>query len=235
MHRVSQSIVLSVLCSLAANVLRADEGVRLSADRTAQSLQVVSLVDARVFLVIGVAIAPPIRIGIELDVQPQYVLDLGRRVAGEALVLAVPRGLYHLSAEAVAVGGQGLELYDSNVVALADVYTDLIEATFRAQLLVADTAAREYALDASLTAPTSGHEFVFDALQLDQQAMHVYLRLIEPGEGEVTLPVLTDHRRFAQLGRDVGTVVRVYLMRERRGEIGAQVYRLMVELPVDGG
>lgn len=226
MHRVRQVLASSFLVLAAApDIVRADEGVRLTAERSTQSLHVLSLVQARVFLVVGPVAAPPIRIGVDLDVVPLHVVDLGERSAGEALHLFVPRGLYELHAEAISVDA-ALELRDSNVVALADVYADLVEATFHAEL-------RQYAVHGSLRAPTSGYELTLDAVDLHGDSADVYLRLLEPGEGEVTIPILTEHHRLAHLGPDVGRVVRVHLLRRPRGAIGIEVYRLMATLPVD--
>lgn len=221
------------LISVATAVLPAQDRIlRLTTDQNRQTLQVQSDIPGTLFFALGPMSVPPIRIGeIDLDVVPQYVLPMGKIGMGEMREFFIPRALTELHVEAVLVDDD-FKLYDSNVVSLIDVFPDLITASFRAVLVSTDSIPPYYTLGASLTAPTSGYDFVVDGFQLDDMIMNVYLRLIEPAEGEMVLPVITPHEVAVELGSEVGRMVRVYMMRAPRDGIAPEVYRLMAELQV---
>jgi hypothetical protein len=227
------SIAFSLLVSVAAAAMpQAKRAVSLTVDAHAHTLGVVSELDGALFLALGPRAVPPIKIaGIEVDVVPHIVLALGRVVAGDALELWIPEGVRSLEAEAVLLDDR-LGLHDSNVVALAGAVADLIEATFEATLIDDAGADPRFAVAVSLTAPSSGHELALDSLARSDGHTDVYLRLVEPGLGEIVLPVLTDVHLRVALGDEVGDAVRVHLMRARRGSTGPEVYRLMAELRV---
>jgi hypothetical protein len=206
--------------------------VQLALDNNAHVLHVRAFTQGTVILAVGETAIPPIRFGeIKLDVQPDYLLNLGTLGKGEFVTLPVPRYLRALHAEAVLIDNE-LSLHDSNTVALIDAYLDLVDATFRAVLVSTDSIPPEYTFGAALTAPTNGYEFRVDGLETEDGVTNVFLRLIEPGQGDVVLPVLTDYQVTAHIGAKIGTRVDVYLMRIGRGAIGPEVYRLMVRLPV---
>lgn len=208
--------------------------VRLGLHNGEHVMQVRAFADGAVVLAVGAMATPPIRFGnIELNVTPQAVLPLGMFANGETRVLPVPRHLRDWYAEAVFVDAEW-RLHDSNVVALRDAYADMVDATFHAELVSTDGLPPEYTLGASLTAPTSGYEFAADGHQMvDGKTAHVYLRLIEPGADEITLPVLTRCVQAVELGQlEAGMTVNVYLLRITRGSPGPEVYRLMLRLPV---
>lgn len=152
-------------------------------------------------------------------------------MAGDTQELAIPAGLRSLEAEAVLADDR-LGLHDSNVVALAEAVADLIDATFQAELIDDARAEARYAVAVSLTAPSSGHELSLDSFARIDGHTDVYLRLVEPGVGEIVLAVLTDLHLRVALGEDVGAAVRVHLLRAHRGSPGPEVYRLMAELRV---
>lgn len=233
MSCVRASIAFSLLVSVAATAMpQAQRAVSLTVDARTHTLGVVSELDGALFLALGPRAVPPIKIaGIELDVVPHFVLGLGRVEAGESLELAIPDGVRSLEAEAVLLDDR-LGLHDSNVVSLAGEIADLIAATFAATLIDDVGGDPRYAVAASLTAPSSGHELSLDSLARIDGHTDVYLRLVEPGVGEIVLPVLTDVHLRVALGDEVGAAVRVHLMRARRGSGGPEVYRLMAELRV---
>lgn len=241
MSRFRTAIASCVLIAAAAPGLRADDVpmIRLSVDQSTHALQVQSFVRASVFLALGVQSIPPIRIaGIDLDVVPQYVLSLGIFAAGETMSLVVPRGLrglLALHAEAVAFDLEVGALRDSNVVAVLDAFHDLVDATFRAGLEIVDGKPAHYRVAAALTAPTSAFELKVDSAERNGQTTNVYLRLMEPGEKEIVLPVLSDHAVALDLEKKaVDKEIHVYLMRVQRGSVGPQVYQRMAELAVPG-
>lgn len=237
MHCLRRTIASCFLVLVAVPDLRANDVpvIRLSIDHSTHKLQVQSWMRGTVFLVLGPVSVPPIRIGdIELDVSPLHTLTLGHFESGAVMGFEVPRALRGLSAEAVAFDPKNELLYESNVVSLGDFGSDLIDATFRARLVSTGSRPPYHALDASLTAPTSGYQFMVDGIERDDLTTHVYLRLVAPAAGEVVKPVLTEHAQFAALGPAVSKVVNVYLLRTQRGTIGVDVYRLMAQLPGAG-
>lgn len=206
--------------------------VRLGLDNNAHVLHVRAFTTGTVLLAVGETAIPPIRVGtIDLDVTPDFVLNLGPMNTGELVTLPVPRYLRELHAEAVLVDSE-FALHDSNPVALIDAYLDLIDATFRATLVSTDGIPPEYTVGAALTAPTNGYQLVVDGYETEEGVTNVYLRLIEPAANEIVLPVLTEYQATVDLGVEIGKVVNVQLMRIVRGSIGPEVYRLMVRLPV---
>jgi hypothetical protein len=230
MNHIRYTVTSCLLAAVAAPCLRADDPVvRLTIG--GQTLQVQAGMRGNVFLVLGAPLVPPIHIaGIDLDVMPQHLLPLGAFEVTDAMKLFVPLQLRHLSAEAVLLDEE-LTLHDSNVVPLADAF-DLITGSFRAELISTDSIPPYYSVAASLTAPTTGYDLKVDGFDLSEKTMNVYLRLIEPAKGEVVMPMLTPHGQGVALGTDVGTLVRVYMMRIQRDDHGPEVYRLMAELPV---
>ena len=240
MSRLSRAIAPCVLLAAAISSLRAQDVpmLRLSLDQSTHSLQIQSFIEASVFLVLGQPASPRIRIGtIDLDVHPEYVLSLGLFEAGEIRQLVVPRGmqaLHALSAEAVSFDAENFVLRDSNVVRLSEAFRDLIDASFRADLLGSGMPPVAYRVDVALTAATSGYELSLDGVELSELTVNVYLRLSTPAEGELVMQVLTDHALSADLGDDLGKVVHVYMLRAQRGGVGPQVYELMAELPMPG-
>lgn len=231
MNHICRALASSFLVVVAAPA-QTSPMVQLTLDNNAHVLHVRAFTQGTVILAVGEAAIPPIRFGeIKLDVHPDYLLNLGTLGKGEFATLPVPRYLRALHAEAVLIDAE-LRLHDSNTVALIDAYLDLVDATFRAVLVSTDSIPPEYTLGAALTAPTNGYEFRVDGLQTEDGVTNVYLRLIEPVQGDVVLPVLTDYQVSAYIGAQIGTRVDVYLMRIGRGAIGPEVYRLMVRLPV---
>jgi hypothetical protein len=203
--------------------------IRLALDRTEHTMAVQVFAAGTVFLVIGER-GMPVPIGnIELDVRPDTVATLGTFAVGEVRTFHVPRILRDAYAEAVLVDSE-LRMADSNVVALMDAYADLVDASFRAELIVSMPPG--YALLANVTTPTNGYDFTVDATDFDGKMTNVYLRLVEPAAHEIPLPVLQNLSLTADLVGDVGSLVRVHLMRVTRGGIEPGVYRLMLELPV---
>jgi hypothetical protein len=233
MMHISRALGTSLLVLTAGSALAGQDPIRLTVDSNTQTLQMQTAVPGTGYLVLGPWAVPPINLaGIELNVAPQHLLPLGSLQANQAVTLFVPRMLSALNAEAVLVDAT-LQVHDSNVVPLLHAFPDLVAATFRAQLVSTDSIPPLYTVGISLTAPTSGYELRFDAFQLDAGVMRVYFRLIEPGEGEIVIPVLTEHEQAVDLGSEVGNRVDVYLMRVQRGQVGGEVYRLMASLPVE--
>ncbi|HLU40434.1 MAG TPA: hypothetical protein VK081_13705 [Planctomycetota bacterium] len=234
MRYLRRAIGSLLLISLASSAVAAqDKTIRLSADPLSQSLRVHTEVAGFVYLVLGHPVGiPPIRIGeIELDVSPLAILPLGKCGAGEVRELFVPRALSEFWAEAVHV--EDMRLRDSNFIALLDAFPDLITATFRAELVSTDGIPPIYSVGISLTAPTTGYELQFDGADIGDTT-EVWFRLIEPNDRDYVMPVLTVHSLGVELGTEVGSMVRVHLMRiPRGGVIGA--YKKMAELPVVGG
>lgn len=220
-----------LLAALAASPLRAADPVRLTTDKSTQSLQVQAGMHGVVFLAIGPLAVPPIPIGgIDLDVVPHHVFSLGEFAAGDKMLFFVPRSLSGLCAEAVIVDPDSFVMHDSNVAHLEDAFADMIEATFRAVLGSTDGIPPFFTVGASLTAPTTGFEFLFDWVKTEKGVTNVYLRLIEPVD--IVIPVLWLHQQVVPLGTEVGDLVRVWMVRLKRGQPGPDDYRLMAELPV---
>lgn len=224
-------------CCLAAGLLPAQARdaappILIVLDRTAHTLQIQARVPGDVLVAVGELAVPPLVVrGIELDVRPDVLLALGPFAAGEVRTFPVPRFLRESHVEAVLVDSE-LRLRDSNVVALADAFLDLADATFRAELVSTDGIPPTYTLAASLSTGTDGYALTVDGIAAHDGVTDVYLRLVAPAEDEMTLPVVTDHAAHVDLGTVVGTAVRVHLLRARRGAVGLEVYRLMVTLPV---
>jgi hypothetical protein len=232
MNLLNRTIPFCLVGALTSAALcAADDPIRLTIDKNTQSLRVQAGLPGGVFLVLGPLAVPPIPIGnIFLDVGPEYVLPLGEFKTGGFVEFFVPRILSGLNAEAVLFDPAKLTLHDSNVVALADAFADMIDATFRAKLVSTDSIPPYYTVGVTLTAPSTGYALVVDGYQLDDRTMQVYLRLITPTE--IVIPVNTPHQVAVDLGTDVGTTVRVSMMRSPRGQVGPEVYRLMAVLPV---
>lgn len=223
-------------CCLVAGLLpaqppRAAPPIRIALDRAAHTIQIHARVPGDVLVAIGELMPPMVVRGIELDVRPDVFLPLGPFAAGEVRTFPVPRFLRESYVEAVLVDSE-LMLRDSNVVALADAFLDLADATFRAELVSTDGIPPTYTLGAALATATDGYAFTVDGAAVHDGITDVYLRLVAPAENEMTLPIVTEHAAHIELGSEVGTAVRVHLLRARRGAIGLEVYRLMVTLPV---
>lgn len=220
-------------CALVAAGLPAQTNglptIRLALDRAEHTMTVQAFIPGTVFLVIGELAGTPMPIGnIELDVRPDTVATLGMFAMGEARTFHVPRILRDAHVEAVSVDKE-LRVRDSNVVALMDAYADLVDASFRAELIV--SMPLRHGLLATVTTPTNGYDFTVDGTNFDGKATDVFLRLVEPADHEFRLPVLQNLALTADLGIEIGTVVRVHLMRITRGSIEPGVYRLMFNLP----
>lgn len=234
MNRLRRAFASCFLASLAVPAARAEEvpNLRLSADPTTQTLQIQTYQDGHVFLSMGPLAGTPIPLhGIFLDVVPENIVPLGFLRNGDVVRLFVPRALSHLHVEGVAISLDPLGLHDSNVVSLTEAFRDLIEATFRAELVSTDSIPPFYSVAVSATAPTSGYELLVDGVRNVDQETNVYMRLIEPGPGEMVMPVLEPLARAADLGTEVGEVVVVHLLRVPRGTTVPEVYRVMVRLP----
>lgn len=223
--------LLAVCTPAATQAANPSPGLEVKLDRGARQLRVLTQLPADLVLIVGHRAIPSIPIGaIELDVLPEFVLPLGRRAGGEVIELAVPDGLDGLGAEFIALTAETRELIDSEVVWFgAD---DLVSTTFRAQLFVSKSIPPVYSVEATLTAPTEGYDLALDGIDHQPATTNVYLTLIEPGTGEIVIPVLTNHRQFAALGTPTGEVVDVYLRRTQRGSVGHDVYRRMARLVV---
>jgi hypothetical protein len=220
-----------VLFSFAPAAVSAQEMIRLIPDQNAQSMRVKADTAGQVFLALG-QLGEPFRLGeIMLDVFPEFVLPLGSFDTGEVREFFIPRALYPFQAEAVLVD-EKLRFHDSNVLSLLDVFPDLCAATFRAVLISTDSIPPYYTLGASLTAPTSGYDLKLDSVEYDGLKTDVYLRLVQPADMDLVMPVLTPHEIAVYLGSEVGNTVRVHMMRHPRGMVVPEVYRLMAELPV---
>jgi hypothetical protein len=216
----------------AATTAQSDAAVHLTTDANQQLLQLRALRAGSVFVVVGERAVPPIQVaGVELDVVPEAIAPLGRFKPFEFAEWRVPRQTGTLHAEALLVD-DAFQLHDSNVVALADAHADLIARTFRAVLVSTDSIPPLYTLGAALTAPTSGYELKVDSHRTVEQQTNVYLRLSTPADNELVLPVLEEHAVTVDLGSDVGSVVNVLLLRDKRGAVEPEVYRLMVSIPV---
>lgn len=203
--------------------------IRLALDQMEHTITVQAFAAGTVFLTIGDLAGAPMPIGsIELDVRPDTIATLGTFAAGEVRSFHVPRVLRDAHAEAILVDSE-LRMKDSNVVALIDAYADLVDASFRAELMV--SLPERHALQAEVTTPTNGYDFTVDAVQFDGKATDVYLRLVEPAANEIRLPALQRVPLTVDLGTEIGVAVRVHLMRVTRGGIEPGVYRLMLNLP----
>lgn len=223
-------------CCLVAGLLPAQPQeaappIRIALDRAAHTMQIQARVPGDVLVAIGELMPPMVVRGIELDVRPDVVLALGPFAAGEVRTFPVPRFLRESHVEAVLVDSE-LLLRDSNVVALADAFLDLADATFRAELASTDGIPPTFTLGATLATATDGYTLTVDGFAAHDDGTDVYLRLVAPADAEITMPVVTEHAVRVDLGTEVGTAVRVHLLRARRGAIGLEVYRLMVTLPV---
>ncbi len=235
---LNRTITSCLLATLAAPGLRAapDDPIRLSLDPTTQMLRVEVGMPGAVALAIGPQSLPPIPIaGIFLDVVPHHVVPLGVFEGGSIAQLFVPRALSGLSAEAVLLDPLKGELHDSNVVALENVFADMIDATFRAELVSTDGIPPEFTVGARFTAPTNGYEFLVDGHELDGRTTRVWLHVVMPAEHEIVLPVLTNYSASVELGTDPGEVVEVHVRRTVRGAVGPDVYKRMAMLLVEGG
>jgi len=221
-----------LVAAMAPAQVEAPPAVRLGVENGAHLLQVRTYVTGTVLLALGEIAVPPIRIGeIDLNVTPRFVVSLGTMNPGQLLSLPVTRQLRDLHVEAVLVDAD-FRLHDSNTVALMDAFLDLVDATFRATLVSTDSIPPEFSVGAALTAPTNGYVFTVDGFETANTVTNVYLRLVEPNDKEIVLPVLTDYQASAHLGTEIGEEVNVYLLRQVRGATGPEVYRLMVRLPV---
>lgn len=187
-------------------------------------------------LAVGPAPIVPIPIGdILLDVVPLLILPLGAIDEGDEFRLVLPAGLGGIGIEAVAVDME-LRLHDSNTIFIEEVgeEPDLVERSFRSALQQEGNPPI-YTATVSLTAPTSGYELLIDSVDLGAEVSHVYLRLVEPGQGEFTMQVLEAHAVEVGLGSAIGKEVHVHLMRIARGSVGPEVYRRMAILQPSSG
>jgi hypothetical protein len=233
MNLLNRILPVCLLGALATAVRAADDPIRLVVDQSTQTLRIEAGMPGAVFLVLGPLAVPPIPLGdITLDVVPHHVLSLGAFETGNIMQLFVPRNLSGFSAEAVLFDPRKGTLHDSNVVGLEIAFRDMIDATFRAVLVSTDSIPPYYTVGATLTAPTTGFDLVADSIQLEENVMHVYLRLITPTD--IVIPVVCDHRVAVDLGTDVGNEVHVHMMRAPRGLPGPEVYKRMAILPVGG-
>ncbi|HLU39694.1 MAG TPA: hypothetical protein VK081_09925 [Planctomycetota bacterium] len=230
------SLYLSLGIGASAARATAQEALQLFAEPTSQSIVVHALQRTTAVLVLGTLSVPPIPLpGIVLEVVPDAIVPLGVLDAGERVTLFVPRAVSHLLAEAVGLVAETGRLTDAGPIPLLDAFTDIVRATFHAELISTDGIPPIWSVGAVLTAPSSGYELSLDGFKLVEDRTEVYLRLTGPGPNEFVLPVLTEHRISVELGSEVGRSVRVWLMRATRGQPGPFVYEPMAELQARSG
>lgn len=208
----------------------------LSYDAPSRALHFESGLAGLGVLAIGPVGIVPIPIGdILLDVIPLAVLPLGAIDEGEQFNLVLPAGVGGFGIEAVAIDME-LRLHDSNMIYVDEVGEEqgLVESSFRAALQRVGEPPI-YSAAISLTAPTSGYELSLDSVDLSPAVSHIYLRLVEPGKGELTMQVLEAHAVEVGLGSAVGEEIHVHLLRIERGSVGPEVYRRMAILQRSSG
>lgn len=75
------------------------------------------------------------------------------------------------------------------------------------------TEAPDYDIYASIVAPTSGYRLVAEGVLHDPGVTSLYLRLIEPEDGSIVLPVVEDHRCLIPIGKTPEAKIAIYIAR----------------------
>jgi hypothetical protein len=232
--------IVAAVCAFAAKTNAQDPPVPvmvLTFDAESRVLRFDTGIAGIAALAIGPAPIQPIQIGdISLEVVPLLVLPLGAVEVNQVIDIAVPAGVSGIGVEAVAIEVDSLRLHDSNTLYFEDVgeEPDLVESSFKAELL-REGSPPIYSASISLTSPSGGYELLVDGVESRSGLTDIYLRLVEPGEGEIVLQVLEHHKQVVGLGSAISGDVHVHLLRRQRGAVGPEVYKRMAILQASSG
>lgn len=215
--------VLASLCLVTAPALAVDQPLILSYDQNQHLVQIQANVHVSALLFCGPRLQPPVPFnGITVFVEPRVTVPTGDLTPGQMFELQLPGEKDGWGLQAVGIELPKFTLVASNAV-IFDL-RDLVERSLTARL---QWKLDGYDLTVDLLTPSSAHEIVVDGVDTSYPTTKVWLRLVQPGPGEIVLPVVTPLQVVARLPMAIGVKVEIHLARETRGSPVLPVYKLV--------